>query len=261
MNTRHHSPLAAVLLVLGLFAAACADSAELTAEPSADASIASDPTDDPVAQADGADFDVDTLEIMTRWPEGTAEAEALAVATTRFTEQTGVTVDIIGEGGEDLDVAYETAVLGGSEPHLIFINLFDKTIAWIDNGVSVDVAPYLDEWGLRDTLDPLTIEEWTKGDQVQGFPYSGFAWPVLYNTALLTEAGVAEIPTTTKELIDVAQQLRSAGIAPVVVGGSDWSGQKLFMQIAQDYLDAETTTTLLGEGGWCDNPDARQGIW
>lgn len=49
--------------------------------------------------------------------------------------------------------------------------------------------------------------------ELQAFPYSGFLWPVWYNTRILDEAGL-EIPTTTDELIAAAQALREADKTP-----------------------------------------------
>ena len=206
-------------------------------------------------------FGVDAIQVMSRFQTGEDTRVAFDEAAAAFTAATGVEVEHIGEGGENLDVAYEAALLGGKEPHLVVINLFDRTTGWLDQGATVDVAPYIDAWGLRDVVDGDAIGEWTtESGAVQGFPYSGFAWPFWFNTSLLSEASFDGIPTTTDELIAAANALRANGSQPVVVGGSDWSGQKLFMQIAQMYTGPDGIRPLLQGGGFCADSDAMRGI-
>ena len=245
---------------------AAATEADPGSDPEGDAasSAGEDAPEDTQATAEepAADgFGVDAIQVMSRFQTGEDTRVAFDEAAAAFTAATGVEVEHIGEGGEDLDVAYEAALLGGNEPHLVVINLFDRTTGWLDQGATVDVAPYIDAWGLRDIVDNDAIGEWTtESGAVQGFPYSGFAWPFWFNTSLLSEAGFDGIPTTTDELIAAASALRANGSQPVVVGGSDWSGQKLFMQIAQMYTGPDGIRQLLQGGGFCANPDAMQGI-
>ncbi|MGB3734752.1 MAG: extracellular solute-binding protein [Ilumatobacter sp.] len=247
----------ATLATVAMVAASCGTSDDASESATSDA--AATESGDAVEASD--DSSVDTLEVMSRWAAGSAEAEAFDAAAASFTEQTGVEIDVVGQAEEDLDVIYEAALLGGTEPHIVIVNLFDKSIAWLDNDATVDVSSYVDEWGIADQVDANALGEWTLEDgRVQGFPYSGFAWPIWYNTELLAEAGIDTVPTTVDELEVATAALREAGIGPVVVGGSDWSGQKLFMQIAQSYLEPSATQSLLESGGWCDSPEGLKGI-
>lgn len=265
-KTTSWARLVAVLLALSLVAAACGGSEDessvatnddTTSDDSSSDDSSSDDSDDSDAGASGGD--IETLEIMSRWTEGGTEAAAFDAALAEFTSRTGIEVDVVS-AAENLDVTYETALAAGQEPHFVAINLFDKSIAWLDSGATVEVGRYIEDWGLTDVVDPATVAEWTNADgAVQGFPYSGFAWPVWYNTALLEEAGVA-VPNSIEELKAAAVALEANGVAPVVVGGSDWSGQKLFVQIMQSYLQPSETQALLGAGGFCANPAAMSGI-
>ena len=257
----------AVVASLGLLAVACGGDDDSSNDSAGGddtaATVATDSADETNESSGGDDASsdsIETLEIMSRWPAGSNEAAGFEAVTAKFTEATGIAVDVI-DAEEDLDVTYETSFAAGQEPHLVVINLFDKSIAWLESGATVDVASYIGEWGLEEVVDSSTIAEWTNdAGQVQGFPYSGFAWPVWYNTALLAEVGVESVPTTIDELKTAAEALNAAGVAPMVVGGSDWSGQKLFSQIAQSYVDRDTARSLFENGGWCDNPDAFRGI-
>ncbi|CAN5450720.1 ABC transporter substrate-binding protein [soil metagenome] len=212
------------------------------------------------ASADGA---VEDFTVMSRWSTGTPEYEALQAQVASFTEETGVDVEII-DGGEDIDITFETAVAAGQSPDVIAVNLFDKSLSWLDAGVTVPADEYLTEWGLEDKISEEALLQWRQGQTedgaLLGMPYSGFAWPIWFNTTLLADAGVDEVPTSTDDLLSTIDALDDAGTPPMIVGGADWSGQKLFFQTIQTYLSAEQAQTLFSDGGYCENAEAMQGI-
>jgi ABC-type glycerol-3-phosphate transport system substrate-binding protein len=208
----------------------------------------------------GRAADVAEISVLSSYTPGTPEGAPFYAAVEQFTQRTGIQVRVV-EGAEDVPDLYETSVLAGQEADIVLTNLAEKSTGWVANGAAVPVDGYLDEWGLRQRVKPEALEEWRNADgEVQGFPFSGFTWPVWYNTALLAQAGVAGPPSTVDELIDTAAKLRAAGIGTMAVGGSDWSGQKVFMQIAQQYLTPEAARTRFAEGGFCADSAAMRGI-
>lgn len=162
--------------------------------------------------------------------------------------------------GDDLAQVYETSRLARKEPDVVMVNLYDKTLAWTDVGATVDVKGYLDDWGLRDRVRPEALAAWTdaKG-RLRAFPYFATNWPIAYNRALLVRAGVDAIPTTGDELIAAARKLRAKGIAPVTVGGNDWTGQKLLAQIIQTFLTEDEAKHVYATGDF-GGRGAREGI-
>ncbi|QAY62788.1 extracellular solute-binding protein [Xylanimonas allomyrinae] len=204
-----------------------------------------------------------SIDVVTRWASGSPEAAVQKRVFDAFTAETGIKLNVT-EGLENIDDQVETAVAAGKSPDLVIVNLFDKTLGWLDAGVTVAADQYVEDWGLADTLKPDALKAWRVGGtddgELQGLPFSGFSWPVWYNTDLLTSAGVDEIPQTTDDLIAAAAKLRSAGIGPLVVGGSDWTGQKLFYQIAQSFTDAAAMKTVMQKGGYCSTDSVMQGI-
>jgi multiple sugar transport system substrate-binding protein len=211
----------------------------------------------------GGPTEDNTLSVVTRWASGSPEAESQQRVFDAFTKATGIELEIT-EGLETIDDQVETMVAGGQAPDLVIVNLFDKTLGWLEAGVTVDADQYLQQWGLADKMKADALNEWRVDGEpsgaLQGLPYSGFSWPVWYNTDLLEKAGVSSVPATTDELISAARKLRAAGTGPVVVGGSDWTGQKLFYQIAQSYADADTMKNVMQNGGYCDSEPVMRGI-
>ncbi|SNT53266.1 carbohydrate ABC transporter substrate-binding protein, CUT1 family [Streptosporangium subroseum] len=204
-----------------------------------------------------------SIDVVTRWTAGNSAAAAQKRVFDAFTAETGIKINIT-EGLEAIDDQVETAVAAGKSPDLVIVNLFDKTVGWLDAGVTVPVDQYVKDWGLAATMKPEALDEWrvggVAGGELQGLPFSGFSWPFWYNTELLTKAGVTEVPKSTDELIAAAKKLRAAGVGPVAVGGNDWSGQKLFYQIAQSFTDAATMQKVMKEGGYCATPSVMNGI-
>jgi multiple sugar transport system substrate-binding protein len=188
------------------------------------------------------------------------EGAAINLAVDSFTDSTGITVNFT-EAGENLGEEYEATVLAGKEADVIIVNLFDKSSGWVENGAAIAVNDLISEWGLDSVIKESAIKEWTNtnGD-VQGFPFQGFTWPIWYNTDLLSRAGVDSIPQTTDELIAATDALRAAGIGPMVVGGNDWSGNKLWLQFAQMYMDKAEAADVFSNGGYCGNANAMKGI-
>ncbi|WP_329428209.1 extracellular solute-binding protein [Streptosporangium sp. NBC_01495] len=226
-------------------------------------SLAACGSDEPAAGPAPAASDGGSIDVVTRWTAGNSAAAAQKRVFDAFTAETGIKINLT-EGLEAIDDQVETAVAAGKSPDLVIVNLFDKTVGWLDAGVTVPVDQYVKDWGLADKMKPQALDEWrvggVAGGQIQGLPFSGFSWPFWYNTELLTKAGVAEVPKTTDELIAAAKKLRAAGVGPVAVGGNDWSGQKLFYQIAQSFTDAATMQKVMKEGGYCATPSVVNGI-
>lgn len=155
---------------------------------------------------------------------------------------------------------YETAKLANQEPDVVLASLFAKSVAWLANGATVDVTPYVDSWGLKSIIDPAALAQWTTSDgKVQAFPYEGFTWPVWYNMSILQKAGISEIPKTTDELIADAAKIRAAGFQPLATGGKDWSGTKLFAEVVDTYLNDAETAALYTKGNW-DDPKVKAGV-
>jgi multiple sugar transport system substrate-binding protein len=162
--------------------------------------------------------------------------------------------------GSDLPIVFETSVLAGKEADIAIINMVGKSLAWTSNGATIPVQRYLTEWGLDARIAPGAIEEWSDADgNLRAFPYTRTNWPVAFNNRLLEQAGVS-IPTTSDELIAATDALRSIGVGPVAIGGGDWTGQKLFMQIIQSFMSPLDAVEVFSSGKISESAAAIAGI-
>lgn len=211
-----------------------------------------------IAAASAAD-----LVILTSWTKGDARRPALDKIVEGFTKQTGITVEIDASSNEGGAIAsvYETSLLAGKEADLVLASLEGKLLDWAKRKAVVPVNDFVAAWGLDKTIPVDAIADWTDSDgHVEGLPYLKFTWPWWYNTTLLKQAGVNAVPKTVDELIAAAKALRKAGIEPVTIGGSDWSGEKMMLQIVQSYMPRDEAKKVLSTGGYCANADAMKGV-
>lgn len=205
--------------------------------------------------------DPHTLVVHSRFAPGSQGADVYAAAVAEFErENPGVHVKNL-YSADDIFNVFETSRLAHKEADVLMINLYDKAFSWTALGATEPVGDYLREWGLTGRVQPEALKAWTddKG-RLRAFPWEGFTWPVLANTRLMAEAGIRTVPTTVDELIADARALRAKGIAPMAVGGNDWSGQKLLMQVMQAYMPPTTAERVFAKGGYCASPQAMKGL-
>ena len=200
-----------------------------------------------------------SISVHTQLSGAVAGAQVFADVVAAYQRRTGRTVAQL-KNGSDLPIVFETSTLAGKEADVAIVNMMGRTLGWTGAGATIPVTGLLDDWGLRDKIVPEALEEWTDGEgRLRAFPFTRTNWPVSFNTGLLEEAGV-EIPTTSDELIAVADALRSRGIGPVTVGGSDWSGQKLFLQILQGFVSQEEARRVFSTGRLSESAGAVAGV-
>ena len=204
--------------------------------------------------------DATEISVTSNFTAGEANGDYFAQVAADFEEETGITVDIQEVPNDDIADVFEAASLAGEETDVVILNLTPDSSDWFPNGLTVDVDQYLDDWDIRGKLQESAIDYWTQNGGVNGFPYQGFNWPVWYNTELLAQAGVDEIPATFDDLVDAAEKLRAAGIQPFAMGGNSWPVQNFITWMGQQYLEPAEAEDVFANGGWCANPNAVKGL-
>lgn len=201
----------------------------------------------------------DALTVHTQLSGAVAGAAVFADEVAAYRKSTGRSVALLNNGA-DLPIVFETSSLAGKEADLAIVNLQGRTLSWTGAGATIPVGDLLAEWDLEDKIIPEALAEWTDDEgRLRAFPFTRTNWPVSYNTALLDEAGV-EIPTTSDDLIAAADALRGKGIGPVAVGGSDWSGQKMFLQIVEGFVSEDEATSVFSSGRLSESEGAVAGV-
>ncbi|MEQ1769888.1 MAG: extracellular solute-binding protein [Devosia sp.] len=206
-----------------------------------------------VALADGK------ITILSSWTTGNATGDQLNKNIADFTAKTGIAVEVQEVNNDDVDTTFEASSLAGEEADMVILNFTPSSVDWLPDGLTVDVGPYLNDWGFKDSIQPGAIAYWTNANGVNGFPFIGFNWPIWYNTALLEKAGIKSVPATFDELLAASKALRAAGIQPFAIGGKDWTSQNFITWLGQQYLPPEKAAEVFSKGNWCD-PDVVKGL-
>jgi multiple sugar transport system substrate-binding protein len=231
-----------LILIVSVFVSACG-----TPEPTA---VEPDVEEPPAEEIEEA-----TLTILTPVNPDDPVAPVWDAIYADFQETyPNITLEVESVPGDEIVVKAETAYVGGVEQDIILQNYPHLTDNWIEDGMTIDLSGYLDDWGLGDTFYESAINDYlTDAGELPAFPITGFTWPIWYNTAILDEAGI-EMPESLDELIAAATEIREAGYGPIVTGGSDWTGARLYMLLLSSYMTPAEFNTLLQEGGYADNP-------
>ncbi|MDR2378136.1 MAG: extracellular solute-binding protein [Bifidobacteriaceae bacterium] len=206
----------------------------------------------------GSDGEVQTITTLSLYSADSGAGKWLESVSESFTAATGIAVKNEFVAQNDLPTTYGKQVIAGTEPDLVMTNLVADPTTWLENGATVDVAGYLDEWGLRDVFSDNALEAWTNAKgQVQAFPLEGYNWPMWYNMDLLNAAGIDRPPATWDELKSAAVALRDSGVQPMVVAAADYPAPAVVTLVALAMMSEAAVAELFDNGDWA-GPDGQK---
>lgn len=126
----------------------------------------------------------------------------------------------------------------------------------VEADVSLDLTDYYEEYGWEERFTPAAMAGITQYDGFHGVPMIQAVEALYYNKTLFEEAGIADLPTTYDELVEVAQQLKDADITPIEFGGTvNWHVMRLLDSLIETNCGAESGDELnTGDGDWSTEP-------
>ena len=246
-----YSRILALLVAIGIFASACAPKT-------------SEPTNAPVTEATKAPVAAEkaVLTVAHYYPGGDPSEAPMEAIFDEF-RQANPDIDLVVQQNplDQYSTILDTAFLAGKEPDLAFFMGFHVPDR-LKGGMIVPIEDYIYEWLPDIDWYEEAIQNQTRiGNGVLAcFPFQGNTWPMFYNMKVLNDSGVAEIPTTTAELIDAAQKVRAAGYKPWVVGGNDWTGSHVIAFMLESRIGYEKAVDMFANGGFAADADARSAI-
>lgn len=123
------------------------------------------------------------------------------------------------------------AKLNSGEIPDIFASTSGKEI-----GVYLDYSKDLSDQPLAEAMsDPVKAVMKANGEEVHGFSIKGNFFGIVYNKAILEEAGVTAFPQTASELKAACEKIKAAGYTPFTTGYAEWWVLK---HAFQHFLDA-----------------------
>lgn len=187
------------------------------------------------AEFEAEDLSGQTIEVMAKWTEGTAEQGPFLEVLSAFEEATGATVTYT-PAGDEIPTVLGTRVEGGDPPDVAILpqpGVFRDFAARdallpiediVGEALDANFAPVWRELG---TVDGTLYGVWFKAANKNTF------W---YNVNVFNDAGV-EPPETWEDLQTVAQTIKDFGLPPYGMDGasgwtlSDWFEQ-IYIQVA-----------------------------
>lgn len=158
---------------------------------------------------------------LTVWsPHNTPQR--LAVQNTvaeRFTEETGIAVEIVGMTGGDMNTSIVAGAASGDVPDLALVSV-DLVASWhsqglIDPAVAQAVIEELDQSTFsEDALNQVTLE-----DEIVAVPSDAWGELLYYRTDVFEEHGL-EAPQTVEDVVTAAQTIAEgdSGKTGIVLG-------------------------------------------
>jgi multiple sugar transport system substrate-binding protein len=117
----------------------------------------------------------------------------------------GVHVKVVGGINDDKIVA---ASRGGQAPDVAQSFSADNSGAFCNSGAWIDLKPYMQRDGIKDTIFPPAPRAYTQYRGTRcALPMLADAYGLYYNEKLLREAGLNGPPKTTDELVSYAKKL------------------------------------------------------
>lgn len=252
--SRQAQPVLALLCVLALILAACAQ-----ATPTAPPTEAPPPpeTEAPPVPVSGE------LEIFSWWTAG-GEAEGLAAMLEIFSQQYPdvevINATVAGGAGVDARAVLATRMQGGDPPDSFQVHAGHELIdTYVVAGQMEPLTSLYEEEGWLDVMPPDLISILSHDGEIWSVPVNIHRANVLwYNIAIFEEHGLSA-PATLEDFFAAAETLQQAGIVPLALGES-WTQVHLFETVLLGTLGPEGYIGLwTGETDW-GSPEVTQAL-
>src|SRR5688572_5866037 len=200
----------------------------------------------PSGSGDGGDEGGDGT--LTFWTveDNVDRVEGQQAIIDRFTEDTGIEVELVAIGEGDLTTHITSAVAGGTLPDVLgALSLgFTHSLA-ADGLVNFEAnAAVVDALG-RDTFSSSALDLVTTDDGLAGVPSDSWAQLLVYRTDLFEAAGL-EPPTTFETIQAAAEELNTGDQAGIVLAtGNDLN----FVQQTFEYFAVANGCDVVDESG------------
>ena len=164
-----------------------------------------------------------TIRLLTRMAGTTAQVDIYNDILDEFKEKhPEVTIVDDSQGDESaFNNILSTDIASGTMANIFRIQGVANLSEYIDNGLILDVQPYLDEdpeWGGGFTEGALSYYQVPGKEGTYAIPMESGLIGVYYNKDLFEKAGVKEFPETWTEFLDAIKKLKASGVIPIAMG-------------------------------------------
>ncbi|PRY00952.1 ABC transporter substrate-binding protein [Allonocardiopsis opalescens] len=151
-------------------------------------------------------------------PHNTPErVQAQEATAQRFTEETGIPVQVVPLLTDDMNQSFVTGAASGDVPDVV-LHGPQQTAAWMQQGLlDTEVPGQVVEALGADTFTERALQMVTVDGELAAVPSDGWGHLLMYREDLFDEAGI-EPPTSLDEVAAAAAELNTGGRAGIAMG-------------------------------------------
>lgn len=201
---------------------------------------------------EGGDKGGDKLVYWSMWSEEEPQAKVIKEAIAKYTEDTGVEVDVQFKGRNGQREGLEPALQAKQQ-----IDLFDEDVNRVNGSWGSylmdleELAADYEKEHANETL--FKIARTAGGGTLKSIPYQPSIFGFFYNKTLFAKAGIEAAPTTWAEFDAACKKLVDAGITPIT-GDTTYQTSTLGYHLGR-YLGQDGVKALVNDPA-CEDPDA-----
>ncbi|MDO5135402.1 MAG: ABC transporter substrate-binding protein [Eubacteriales bacterium] len=155
------------------------------------------------------------LVYWSMWDEAEPQGQVIKEAVAKFTEETGVEVDVEFKGRTGQREGLQPALDAGQQ-----IDVFDEDVDRVNTSWGkylLDLEEYVKDGYEEEHATPVLfqIARDVAGGTLKSIPYQPSLFCFMYNKDLFDQAGIEEVPADWDSFLEACQKLTDAGITPL----------------------------------------------
>ena len=191
------------------------------------------------------------LVYWSMWEATEPQGQAIQAAVDKFTEDTGVSVDLQFKGRTGIREGLQPALDAGTN-----IDLFDEDIdrvnsTWGQYLMDLEELAKAADYEATANAGLIAACREVGGGTLKSIPYQPNVFAFFYNQAIFDEAGITAVPTTWEELDAVCAKIKDAGYTPITC---DDAYITCMFGYHMSRLVGEPKTEEIVKGGLWDDP-------
>ena len=191
------------------------------------------------------------LVYWSMWEATEPQGQAIQAAVDKFTEDTGVNVDLQFKGRTGIREGLQPALDAGTN-----IDLFDEDIdrvnsTWGQYLMDLEELAKAADYEATANAGLIAACREVGGGTLKSIPYQPNVFAFFYNQAIFDEAGITAVPTTWEELDAVCAKIKDAGYTPITC---DDAYITCMFGYHMSRLVGEPKTEEIVKGGLWDDP-------
>ena len=156
-----------------------------------------------------------SLVYWSMWDEAEPQGQVIKEAVAKFTEETGIEVDVEFKGRTGQREGLQQALDAGQQ-----IDLFDEDVDRVNTAWGkylLDLEEYVKDGYEEEHATPVLfqIARDVAGGTLKSIPYQPSLFCFMYNKDLFDQAGIEEVPADWNSFLEACSKLKEAGITPL----------------------------------------------